>query len=106
MTAQLVAISEGPSIVLNKPILLLGRHEECDVQIDSKKISRKHCCIILLKNNAIIRDLGSTNGVSINGKKVLEGSFVPGDELCIGNSKYILHWDSVILSGANSKPNC
>lgn len=99
MTVQLVAISEGPSIVLNKPIILLGRHAECDVQIDSQKISRKHCCIILLKDKAFIRDLGSTNGISINGKKVQEGSIIPGDELCIGNCKYILRWDSFILKG-------
>ncbi len=99
MTAQLVAISEGPSIVLNKPIVLLGRHSECDVQIESQKISRKHCCIILLKDKALIRDLGSTNGITINGKKVQEGSIGPGDELTIGNCKYILHWDSVILNG-------
>ena len=91
MTAQLVAISEGPSIVLNKPILLLGRHEECDVQIDSQKISRKHCCIILLKDKAIIRDLGSTNGVSINGKKYLKVLLFQGMSyaLAIANISYI-----------------
>src|SRR5262245_18577526 len=38
MPAQLVALSEGPNILLDKPVLLLGRHPECDIQIDSRKI--------------------------------------------------------------------
>src|SRR5687768_8812719 len=45
MTPHLVALSEGPNLPIDKPILLLGRHQECDVQIPSRKISRKHCCI-------------------------------------------------------------
>ena len=45
MPPQLVALSEGPNILLDKPILLVGRHQECDIQISSRKISRKHCCI-------------------------------------------------------------
>ena len=36
----------------------------------------------------VIRDLGSTNGVRINGTRVAEGKLVPGDELTIGNFKY------------------
>ena len=45
MTPYLVALGDGPNLVLDKPILLVGRHQECDVQIPSRKISRKHCCI-------------------------------------------------------------
>ena len=33
----------GPSVQIDKPILLFGRHEECDVQLNSKKVSRRHC---------------------------------------------------------------
>ncbi len=47
MPAQLMALTEGPSILLDKPILLFGRHPECDIQIDSRKISRRHCCLAL-----------------------------------------------------------
>src|SRR5579872_1907583 len=63
MPAQLVALHDGPSILLDKPILLLGRHPECDIQIDSRKISRRHCCIAQVDDFLVVRDLGSTNGV-------------------------------------------
>lgn len=97
MSAQLVALSDGPSYTLDKVVLLIGRSEECDIQIDSQKVSRKHCCLAMLNGILLARDLGSTNGIKINGKKVTEGSINPGDELTIGNNNYVLHWDSVIL---------
>ena len=93
MPAQLVALTEGPNILLDKPVLLLGRHPECDVQIESRKISRRHCCIAQVEDYLVVRDLGSTNGIRINGVRVLEGRLNSSDELTIGNSRYKVRWD-------------
>src|SRR6059058_1996932 len=93
MPAQLVALGDGPSILLDKPILLLGRHPECDVQIDSRKISRRHCCLAQVNDYLVVRDLDSTNGIRINGIRVAEGRLHSGDELTIGNSRYQVTWD-------------
>src|SRR5262245_27090904 len=94
MPAQLVALTEGPNILLDKPILLLGRHPECDIQIDSRKISRRHCCLAQVDDYLVVRDLGSTNGIRINGVRVLEGRLRAKDELTIGNTRYQPCWDS------------
>jgi len=99
MPAQLKALTGGPCIPLDKPILLLGRHPECDIQIDSRKVSRRHCCIAQVGDYLIVRDLGSTNGIRINGVRVLEGRLNNGDELTIGNHRYQIHWDE--LPGEN-----
>src|SRR5438105_3467315 len=88
MPAQLVALTDGPSILLDKPILLIGRHPECDIQIDSRKISRRHCCIAQVEDYLVVRDLDSTNGIRINGQRVTEGRLAPGDELTIGGHRY------------------
>lgn len=93
MPAQLLALTDGPSILLDKPILLLGRHPECDIQLNSRKVSRRHCCIAQVRDYLVVRDLGSTNGVRINGNRVLEGKLKAGDELTIGNFKYQICWD-------------
>src|SRR5580658_1308992 len=93
MPAQLLALTAGPSILLDKPILLLGRHPECDIQLNSRKVSRRHCCIAQVRDYLVVRDLGSTNGVRINGNRVLEGKLKAGDELTIGNFKYQICWD-------------
>jgi predicted component of type VI protein secretion system len=95
MPAQLIALNDGPSIWVDKPILLVGRHPECDVQIDSRKVSRRHCCIAQVNDYLVVRDLGSTNGVRINGARVLEGRLRSGDELTIGSHRYQINWDSV-----------
>src|SRR5713101_465469 len=93
MPAQLVALTDGPNILLDKPILLNGRHPECDIQIDSRKISRRHCCIAQVDDALVVRDLGSTNGIRINSVRVLEGHLKSGDELTIGGNRYRVTWD-------------
>jgi predicted component of type VI protein secretion system len=93
MPAQLLSLSDGPSILLDKPVLLIGRHPECDIQIDSRKVSRRHCCIAHVNDYLVVRDLGSTNGVRINGVRVVEGKLRNGDELTVGNSRYRVRWD-------------
>jgi pSer/pThr/pTyr-binding forkhead associated (FHA) protein len=91
MPAQLLSLADGPSLLLDKPVLLVGRHEECDLQLNSRKVSRKHCVIAQVGETLIIRDLGSTNGVRINGARVAEGTLRTGDELAIGNFRYKVH---------------
>src|SRR5262245_54006397 len=93
MPAQLVALTEGADILVDKPILLLGRHPECHIQIESRKISRRHCCIAQVNDYLVVRDLDSTNGIRINGVRVVEGRLRPGDEVTIGNHRYQVSWD-------------
>ena len=102
MPAQLLSLTDGPSILLDKPILLFGRHPECDIQLNSRKVSRRHCCVAQVHDYLVVRDLGSTNGIRINGSRVLEGTLKAGDELTIGNFKYQICWD--LPGGAISEP--
>jgi predicted component of type VI protein secretion system len=90
MSAQLVPVSAGtfPTIPLQRPVLLIGRHPECDVRFDLPKISRRHCCVALAYDRVVIRDLGSRNGLRVNGRLVDEAQLQPGDELAIGPVLY------------------
>lgn len=92
MPPELVSVTDGAHILLDKPILLLGRHQECDIQLNSRKVSRRHCCIAQVNDYLVIRDLDSTNGIRINGVKTCEGKLRPGDELTIGNFLYRIRW--------------
>jgi predicted component of type VI protein secretion system len=98
MPPQLVAVTDGPNIPLDKPIVLIGRHQECDIQIPSRKISRRHCCVAQVYNYLVVRDLGSTNGVRINGARAVEGKLEPGDEVTIGNLTYRVQWDDHMIA--------
>lgn len=92
MPARLVPASDGKSIRLDKPVLLIGRNPDCDVILKcSRKVSRAHCLIAIANSRVIVRDLASTNGVWINGHRVeREGRVRLGDELAIADVLYYL----------------
>src|SRR5262245_36946030 len=88
MAVCLVPKGDGPTIVLYSPIVLLGRHATCDVRIESRNISRRHCAFIQLHDKLVIRDLGSTNGIYHNGKRITEAILAVDDEVQIANLQY------------------
>lgn len=85
MAARLVPLSTGPQIDVDRQIVVVGRSVTCDFVVESKKISRQHCCLALVSDKLIARDLGSTNGIRRNGKRVEEVALEIGDELTIGD---------------------
>lgn len=87
MTLLLKPVRGGRPVVIDKPIVLVGRHADCDLIItDSAKISRKHCCLALVNSRFVVRDLDSMNGVWVNRDRVDGFSeLTPGDELMIGD---------------------
>jgi predicted component of type VI protein secretion system len=92
MPARLVPLTAGagPLISLQRPVVFIGRHPDCDVRINLPQISRRHCCVALAYDRLIVRDLGSRNGVRVNGRLVDEAPLRPGDEVAIGQVIYRL----------------
>lgn len=95
MPARLVPLIPGAEapIVLQRPVLLVGRHPECDVRLDRPQVSRRHCCLAQAYDRLLIRDLGSRNGVRVNGRPVAEAPLRPGDEVAIAQVIYRLEAD-------------
>lgn len=83
----LVPIDGGRPIALDKAIMFFGRGSECDIVLgDSRKVSRKHCCIAQIDDYYIIRDLGSMNGLRVNNEAVPgEMQLSVGDEVWVGD---------------------
>jgi predicted component of type VI protein secretion system len=92
MQARLVPLTPGSAqpVNLSRPVLLVGRHPECDVRIDLPQVSRRHCCIALAYDRLTIRDLGSRHGIRVNGRQVEEARLFAGDEIAIGHIIYRL----------------
>jgi hypothetical protein len=90
MPARLVPLNDpnGAPIPLQRPVLLIGRHPECDVRLERPQISRRHCCVALAYDRMTIRDLGSRNGVRVNGVQVDEALLKVGDEIAISHLIY------------------
>ena len=90
MPSRLVALDEGPDITLDRTIVVVGRHPACETRLDSLRVSRHHCCMTHENGEVVVRDLGSTNGIRINGQRVEMGRLRPGDELSIAHIRYRL----------------
>lgn len=91
-----------------KRTILIGRSSECDVVIDHPEVSGRHAIITLMPDSTVeIKDVGSKNGVYINGKKVLTGILQPGDKLSLGS--YTVDWEEILRNppppgGGSSSP--
>ena len=69
---------------------LIGRSRGCHIIIDDDLVSRRHACLTLERPaNLLLRDLGSRNGVFINGKRIGDSSrgLVDGDIFTIGSEE-------------------
>lgn len=106
MAARLVPLSEGSvAVTLDKAITLIGRHPDCDAVLDdNQKISRRHCCIAQVENRLVLRDLGSMNGVRVNGEPVVEVDLREGDEITIGDEEFVLELKSVPEMNKRGRP--
>ena len=98
----LVSLSFGPDIPLDRHSVLIGRHPVCDVRFDSLRVSRRHCIVIPKGVAVVVRDLGSTNGTWINGRRVAWGLLRPGDEIAIAHLRY--HLGGSTTSPATERP--
>jgi hypothetical protein len=69
---------------------VIGRSRDCDITLDDANVSRHHAEVRPSGGSWIVRDLGSTNGVKVNGQRVDPAraqSLRPGDVLEIGTSR-------------------
>jgi pSer/pThr/pTyr-binding forkhead associated (FHA) protein len=95
MPVRLLALAEGPDIVVDRAPTVVGRHPQCDVRLRSNRVSRRHCCLTEVDGDVLVRDLGSSNGTLINGARVDAGRLQAGDVLTVANLHFRLVEDQV-----------
>jgi hypothetical protein len=78
----------GRTTVVGSSGAVLGRSRDCDVVIEDANVSRRHAEIRPSGGSWIVVDLGSTNGVRVNGRRI-EGpqSLRSGDRVELGTSQ-------------------
>lgn len=63
--------------------ILIGRDPGCDVRLPNPAVSRRHARLARMYGDYYLEDLGSTNGVSLNGRRVRKHLLKDGDVLQI-----------------------
>jgi transcriptional regulator with AAA-type ATPase domain len=86
-------VADGELVMLAGPRMVLGRGDDCEVRLASAEVSRHHAELRREGPLLIIRDLGSMNGVFVNGQRVGEAVLSVGDLVRLGE------WIGLIVEG-------
>jgi predicted component of type VI protein secretion system len=92
MLGELNPCGGGDPILLLQEKLLIGRRSSCDICLPRSNVSSHHCELELQNGYWHVRDLGSTNGVKVNGERTLGSPLMPGDEVQIAKSCFRIQY--------------
>ena len=81
---QALLVAEGRRNVLSGERVLVGRSRECDVTVSDPNVSRRHIELRRGDGGWTAFDLGSTNGMKVNGRRIGHANLNPGDRITIG----------------------
>jgi EAL domain-containing protein (putative c-di-GMP-specific phosphodiesterase class I) len=77
--AERVEIARNPFVI--------GRSRSANLTIYSQKVSKEHALISQNATGYLVRDLSSTNGTFVNGKRIGEAPLLDGDII------HVAHWE-------------
>jgi hypothetical protein len=85
--SRVLLVGEDKRTVVTGDPFVIGRSRECDLVLDDPNVSRRHAELRREDGGWAVRDLGSTNGIKLNGQRSRGGRLNPGDEITLGLSR-------------------
>jgi len=97
--AATLTIASGPGagrrFSIDVASVTIGRHDQCNIQVEDRWLSRRHARIAWTGSGYVIEDLGSTNGTFVNGERVAGSRALnSGDRLRLGEQVELAFWVS------------
>ena len=84
---ELVTLTfDGRRHEVNQRRVVIGRSRDCDIQLTDANVSRRHAELRQEGASYWIVDLGSTNGIEVNGKRVKRAKLSDGDTITLGST--------------------
>jgi pSer/pThr/pTyr-binding forkhead associated (FHA) protein len=105
MFGELLPIGGGDPIPLLKKTLLVGRRESCDIVLRFANVSAHHCQLTLNDGYWYARDVGSRNGIKVNGVRCEEKRLDPGDTLSVAKHDYEVSYSPTELGAIGPPPD-
>lgn len=87
---QLVPEDGGRPFVVRRRLSVVGRNATADLRLVESQVSSIHARIIRRDKQVVLRDTGSRNGTSVNGKLVREAALMPGDRVAFGDRVFVV----------------
>ena len=78
---------------------IIGRNEQCDLVLTSRRTSKRHCRLFFKDDQWHIEDLNSQNGTIVNGVKITAKPLTNGDVLQIGDYRIEVEWKAPATDG-------
>ena len=85
--SRALLVGENKRTVVSGDPFVIGRSRECDLVLDDPNVSRRHAELRREDGGWAVHDLGSTNGIKLNGRRSRGGRLSPGDEITLGLSR-------------------
>ncbi len=79
-------------VFLTEGQYLMGRSASCQIVLDHPRVSRKHARLTVEAEKVVLEDLGSVNGVYVNGERIVIPQLLKdGDSIVVGGEQLELH---------------
>jgi pSer/pThr/pTyr-binding forkhead associated (FHA) protein len=105
MYKLVISDDEGHATVvpLLRDEITIGRQEGNTIRLTERNVSRSHARLLRRNGSYVVEDLGSYNGVTVNGERIdVKAELAAGDQLGIGD--YDLAFESGVMATANTMP--
>jgi two-component system NtrC family sensor kinase len=81
---------EGQTYVLKNDEVIIGRDQACQICFEDRTLSRQHARILINGDNLTIEDLGSVNGLLVNGVRLNNSELKVEDRLTLGKVELLV----------------
>jgi adenylate cyclase len=85
---QLVPCGGGVVVPLRQPRVVIGRGDDCDIILRYATVSGRHCELVWAGDSWLVRDMGSLNGIRVDGVRCTAHRLRPGSILWIGGPRF------------------
>lgn len=85
VSAALINLNTAERFPLLRVVNVVGRSQTCEIRVMSSMVSRQSASIVAENGSFWVEDLGSANGVLMNGMRISKQRLKDGDELMIGD---------------------
>ena len=87
---QVTLYVSGQPFRVTQKVTTMGRSRDCDIVVPDPNVSRVHAEVRHEGLEYVLVDLGSTNGVEVNGRRVLRHNLRDGDRLSLGGAEVVV----------------
>jgi adenylate cyclase len=95
--------SDGARVDLRDTILI-GREPDCRVVLQDDLVSRHHAEVSFKNGRALLKDLGSTNGTTINGARIKETNLRNGQSFMVGRTTFtVVEEEETVIRQARAR---